>query len=208
MAVPLGARMGLIPTLRVRGREGPPHCGGEQTFTIYTTADGAYVALRPVCEALGLDVHSQRRRLQKQSWATDVMMTSVAADGKTREMTFIDRRTFTMWLATIDTGRISDEHTCELVRTYQCEAADALDKYFNEGAAMPPMPPEDSMQTRKVRRLFVPFGASRSSPRSLRPGSTPSSFALVSKRPSRSDAGSPTRSCRRSDGPALTACSE
>lgn len=28
-------------------------------------------------------------------------MTSVAADGKVREMTFIDRRTFTMWLATI-----------------------------------------------------------------------------------------------------------
>jgi hypothetical protein len=28
-------------------------------------------------------------------------MTSVAADGKVREMVFIDRRTFTMWLATI-----------------------------------------------------------------------------------------------------------
>lgn len=35
------------------------------------------------------------------------MMTTVAADGKTREMTFIDRRTFTMWLATIDTGRVN-----------------------------------------------------------------------------------------------------
>lgn len=113
--------------------------------TIYTTADGTYVALRPVCEALGLDVHSQRRRLQKQSWATEVMMTSVAADGKTREMTFIDRRTFTMWLATIDTGRISDEHTCELVRTYQCEAADALDKYFNEGAAVNPRATQSSV---------------------------------------------------------------
>lgn len=98
--------MGLIPTLRVRGREGPPHCGGEQTFTIYTTADGAYVALRPVCEALGLDVHSQRHRLQRQSWAVEVIMTSTGADGKTYEMTFIDRRTFTMWLATIDTGRL------------------------------------------------------------------------------------------------------
>jgi hypothetical protein len=34
------------------------------------------------------------------------MMHAVAADGKTREMTFIDRRAFTMWLATIDTGRL------------------------------------------------------------------------------------------------------
>lgn len=29
-------------------------------------------------------------------------MTSTGADGKSYEMTFIDRRTFTMWLATID----------------------------------------------------------------------------------------------------------
>ena len=106
--------------------------------TIYTTADGAHVALRPVCEALELDYASQFKRVQHQPWATVVMMTTVAADGKTREMTFIDRRTFTMWLATIDTGRVKNEHTRELVRTYQCEAADALDKYFNEGAAINP----------------------------------------------------------------------
>jgi hypothetical protein len=106
--------------------------------TIYTTADGAYVALRPVCEALDLDYASQFKRVQNQPWATVVIMTTVAADSKMREMTFIDRRTFTMWLATIDTGRLKNEHTRELVRTYQCEAADALDKYFNEGAAINP----------------------------------------------------------------------
>lgn len=65
-------------------------------------------------------------------------MTGVAADNKMHEMTFIDRRTFTMWLAAIDTGRLKNEHTRELVRTYQCEAADALDKYFNEGTAINP----------------------------------------------------------------------
>lgn len=66
----------------------------------------AHVALRPVCDSLGLDVHSQRHRLQRQSWAVEVMMTSTGADGKTYEMMLIDRRTFTMWLATIDTGRL------------------------------------------------------------------------------------------------------
>ena len=106
--------------------------------TIYTTADGAYVALRPVCDALGLDYASQFKRVQNQPWATVVMMTTVAADSKMREMTFIDRRTFTMWLATIDTGRVKNERTRELVRTYQCEAADALDQYFHEGIAVNP----------------------------------------------------------------------
>lgn len=106
--------------------------------TIYTTADGTYVALRPVCEALGLDIDGQSQRLQRQSWATTCMMQAVAADGKTREMTFIDRRTFTMWLATIDTSRVKNDRTRELVRIYQCEAADALDQYFNEGVAINP----------------------------------------------------------------------
>lgn len=66
----------------------------------------AHVALRPVCDSLGLDVHSQRHRLQRQSWAVVCMTHTTGADGKTYEMTFIDRRTFTMWLATIDTGRL------------------------------------------------------------------------------------------------------
>ena len=107
--------------------------------TIYTTADGTYVALRPVCEALGLDANGQWQRLQRQSWTCACMMhAQVPGDNQRRELVFIDRRTFTMWLATIDTGRVKNERTRELVRTYQCEAADALDKYFNEGVAVNP----------------------------------------------------------------------
>lgn len=107
--------------------------------TIYTTADGAYVALRPVCEALGLDADGQLQRLKRQPWTCTVIMpVQVPGDDQSREMVFIDRRTFTMWLATIDTGRVKNERTRELVRTYQCEAADALDRYFNEGVAINP----------------------------------------------------------------------
>lgn len=107
--------------------------------TIYTTADGVYVALRPVCEALGLDFSGQLQRLRNQAWTCmGVIPTQMPGDDQSREMTFIDRRTFTMWLATIDTGRVKNDRTRELVRTYQCEAADALDKYFNEGIAINP----------------------------------------------------------------------
>lgn len=121
--------------------------------TIYTTADGAHVALRPVCESLGLDADSQLQRIKRQPWATTVIMTGVAADGKMHEMVFIDRRTFTMWLATIDTGRVKNEHTRELVRTYQCEAADALDQYFHEGAAINPRAAEETTRETEDRRL-------------------------------------------------------
>lgn len=67
----------------------------------------AHVALRPVCEALGLDFSSQRHRLKRKTWACVVIMTTqMPGDDQRRDVTFLDRRTFTMWLATIDTGRL------------------------------------------------------------------------------------------------------
>lgn len=113
--------------------------------TIYTTADGTYVALRPVCDSLGLDADGQLQRLKRQPWTCTVIMTvQMPGDDQSRELVFIDRRTFTMWLATIDTSRVKNKRTRELVRTYQCEAADALDQYFHEGVAINPRAVEAS----------------------------------------------------------------
>lgn len=96
------------------------------------------IAVRPVCEAIGLDPDSQQRRVKRQPWATTAMMTVVAADGKIRDMLTVDRRTFTMWLATIETSRIKNEQARDLLIAFQREAADALDAYFNAGAAINP----------------------------------------------------------------------
>lgn len=98
--------------------------------------DSVFVALTPICNNLGLDAKSQRNRIDRQPWATGVMMTSVGADGKQHEMFMIDRRTFTMWLATIDTSRLKSEAAKDVVVAYQKEAADALDRYFNIGVAV------------------------------------------------------------------------
>lgn len=94
------------------------------------------VALKPVCENLNLDYSAQYRRLQRQGWATIAIMATVGTDGRNRDMVTIDRRTFTMWLATIDTARIKNPQAKQLILTYQNEAADALDAYFNEGGAI------------------------------------------------------------------------
>jgi hypothetical protein len=96
------------------------------------------VAVRPVCDSLGIGYGSQYNRLQREPWASVSVMKTVAADGKNREMAFIDRRTFTMWLATIQTSRIKNEEARELLVAYQREAADALDRYFHEGGAINP----------------------------------------------------------------------
>lgn len=100
--------------------------------------DGAaQVSLRHACDTVGLDYSRQLQKLKNKSWATVGLMPTVGADGKNREMAMIDRRTFTMWLATIDANRVS-EQARPTVEAYQAEAADALDAYFNKGGAINP----------------------------------------------------------------------
>lgn len=95
-----------------------------------------YTALKPICENIGIDFNGQKQRLERTPWATTCVMRTVAADGKNRDMTAISRKTLTMWLATIDTNRLSDEQARHNVTVYQQEATEALDKYFNEGGAI------------------------------------------------------------------------
>lgn len=95
------------------------------------------VALKPIADYFGLDWSTQHRKLAARSWATVVKMTTVASDGKTREMVAGDRRTLTMWLATLDEKRVREDKRDEL-RAYQSEAADALDAYFHKGGAINP----------------------------------------------------------------------
>lgn len=110
-----------------------------------TTVDGSpMVSLRHACEAIGIDIENQRKKLAGKSWATAVLITAVAEDGRPREMTMIDRRTFTMWLATIDTSRVADAAR-PVVEAFQTEAADALDAYFHEGGAINPNATEDQL---------------------------------------------------------------
>ena len=102
-----------------------------QTILAQQQADGeVFVPLKPVCENLGIAYNGQYERLQRQEWAVVRMTRTTGADGKTYNMTAIDRRTFAMWLATIDTARVKNEDAKNLIVAYQCEAADVLDAYF------------------------------------------------------------------------------
>ncbi|MDG3012183.1 phage antirepressor [Rhodococcus sp. D2-41] len=95
------------------------------------------VSLRHACDALGIDHSKQLRKLKTKSWATVDLRATVAVDGKAREMAMIDRRTFTMWLATIDEKRVN-EAARPVIVAYQAEAADALDAYFHDGGVINP----------------------------------------------------------------------
>ncbi|WP_311775656.1 phage antirepressor N-terminal domain-containing protein [Corynebacterium testudinoris] len=81
-----------------------------------------YVVFRPLVESIGLDYASQFTKLKGKSWATVVKSTTVGGDGRNREMTAINIKTLTMWLATIDEDRVN-ETSRPLVVAYQNEVA-------------------------------------------------------------------------------------
>jgi hypothetical protein len=97
----------------------------------------AMAALKPMCESVGIDYSNQLKKLRSKSWATIVLSTTVGADGRSREMAMIDRRTIPMWLAGIDENRVKEEARPILI-ALQSEAADALDAYFHDGGAINP----------------------------------------------------------------------
>ncbi|MBY4571214.1 phage antirepressor [Gordonia sihwensis] len=96
------------------------------------------VAMKPIVEHFGLDWSSQLAKLKGKSWTCMANFTmQLPGDTQRREVVGIDRRTLTMWLATLDENRVRADKRDEL-RAYQSEAADALDAYFHKGAVINP----------------------------------------------------------------------
>lgn len=111
-----------------------------------TLVDGTpMVSLRHACEAIGIAFDAQRVKLNAKSWACVTrIVTQLDGDTQRREVAMVDRRTFTMWLATIDTKRVSADAR-PIIEAFQAEAADALDAYFNEGGAINPRATETQL---------------------------------------------------------------
>lgn len=94
--------------------------------------EAVWVVIKRVCEALGIDHDSQRQKLASKPWATTVLITAVAEDGKNREVFCADIDSLPMWLATIDANRVKPEARFKLV-AYQKECARVLRDHFFGG---------------------------------------------------------------------------
>lgn len=121
----------------------------------------AIAAFRPIVEMLGMGYSSQLQKLKSKSWATVTNIVTVAEDGKPREMVGIDRKTLTMYLATLDENCVKEEIRPILV-ALQAEAADALDAYFHDGGAINPNATVDQLDVIVTRataqaRLIASF---------------------------------------------------
>lgn len=99
--------------------------------------DKIWVSVKRVCECIGLDYGTQHRKLASRDqcpWATIRSMTTVAGDGKDRDMNAIDLECLPMWLATVSPAKVKEEAREKLAQ-YQIKCAQVLRDHFFGTAA-------------------------------------------------------------------------
>lgn len=94
-----------------------------------------FVPIKPICEAIGIDDRAQRDKIQSDEilGSTGVLSTSVAADGKEREMYCLPLRYIYGWLFTINPKNVAQDARATVTR-YRRECYDVLYVHFNESA--------------------------------------------------------------------------
>ena len=90
-----------------------------------------FVPIKPICDALGIDVESQRDKIQADEIlsSTAVLNTAVAADGKEREMYCLPLRYVYGWIFTINPRNVAPDAR-EAVSAYRRECYDVLYNHF------------------------------------------------------------------------------
>lgn len=90
-----------------------------------------YVAMKSICENIGLDWRSQRQRILRNEVlkSTVVMMTTIAKDGKNRELLSLPLGYLNGWLLGIEINRVKPEIR-ETLKLYQLECYDVLFNHF------------------------------------------------------------------------------
>lgn len=107
------------------------------TLTVITHNNQQLVAMRPVCEGIGLAWGSQRNRIMRDEvlGSTVFMMNTVAEDNKQRELLCLPLEYLNGWLFGIDVSRCREEIRPALIQ-YKRECYQVLANYWLQGEAV------------------------------------------------------------------------
>ena len=107
----------------------------EQSITVIEHQGQPYVGIRSIVENIGLDWKSQYSRIKRHAVlsSTVVMMTTVAQDGKRRQIFALPLSMLNGWLFGVEVNRVRPELRDRLLR-YQFECFDVLYRHFMPAA--------------------------------------------------------------------------
>lgn len=102
-----------------------------QQITVLNHENKPYIEMRSIVENIGLDWGAQLKRIKRNNIlnSTMVIMTTVAKDGKNRELVCLPLGYLNGWLFGIDTNRVKPEIRPTLEQ-YQLECFDVLYNHF------------------------------------------------------------------------------
>lgn len=84
---------------------------GDQIVLVFRD-EQPFVAIRPICERLGIAWQPQHRKLSdpKNDWTVTSMMTvGTSSDGKSREMVCLSVLDFPLWMASIQPSKVAED---------------------------------------------------------------------------------------------------
>lgn len=93
--------------------------------------DGVFVAVKPICDALGLTWQGQLQRLKDDPILSEGITTIVMpSPGGAQEQTCLKLEYVNGWLLKVDSRRVKDEETRQRLLTYQRECHLVLFEHF------------------------------------------------------------------------------
>ncbi|MBB1485790.1 phage antirepressor N-terminal domain-containing protein [Oceanospirillum sediminis] len=120
-----------------------------QPISVIPHNNQLYVAIKPICENMGIQWHAQRKRIQRDEVLSSVesIMDSTAADGKNYKYTCLPLEFINGWLFGVDTNRVKPEIR-ENILQYKRECFKVLSDYWQKGFSVNPRSPisPDSFQ--------------------------------------------------------------
>ncbi|MBI5917813.1 MAG: phage antirepressor N-terminal domain-containing protein [Nitrosomonadales bacterium] len=96
-----------------------------------------FVAMKPIVENMGLAWQAQHVKLTDKFGSTITIITTVAEDGKNREMVCLPLRKIPAFLYSVNPSKVKPELREKIVR-YQSECDNALWDYWTSGSASRP----------------------------------------------------------------------
>lgn len=116
------------------------------SLTVITAADGQrLVAMRPICEAIGLDGDAQLQRIKRDAVLSSVTVitTVTGVDNRKYPHVCLPLEYLNGWLFGISTSRVKPEIRQRL-EDYQRECYQVLNAYWNGGQVSNPRVPQQS----------------------------------------------------------------
>ncbi len=123
-----------------------------QDLAVIPHEDKLLVAIKPICENIGMQWRGQNQRILRDEVLGSVacMMHATAADGKSYKYACLPLEFLNGWLFGIDTNRIKNPEVKARVIEYKKECYQALFSYWTQGEAVNPRKRKKTEQPPKL----------------------------------------------------------